>query len=228
MIYIIHVFYAHGSVPHKLILHAFEHFHVPQPVASVVCAYFDGLSLSFSTKKVESRQFPCEVGIAMGCSISPTLFVMAMEILLAPLDGVLPTVDLGNGQKVGAVKAFMDDVALLSTDPGTLENGLSEFSRLVTWARMKFKAKKSRCVSLRKGKVVQNTTFCISGESIPNMASQPIKSLGREYNHRLNDSEAIRKASADFHQWLSSIDESKLSGVQKAWCYNFIVMPKVL
>ena len=71
-----------GSVPHQLLWKTLEAHHVPQPVIHILQEYFSGFMMRFSTKTYTTRWVPLEVGIAMWCTISPSLFVLAMQILL--------------------------------------------------------------------------------------------------------------------------------------------------
>lgn len=65
---------AYGSVPHRLINYATEFFHMPERLRSLVSHYFKDLQ-GFITG------LQClAVGITMGCSISPVLFLAAFTI----------------------------------------------------------------------------------------------------------------------------------------------------
>ena len=48
-------------------------------------------------------------------------------------------------------KAFMDDITLLTREVDTIQRILTQLNELITWSRMKFKAKKSRSLTLFKG-----------------------------------------------------------------------------
>ncbi len=219
---------AYGSVPHMLIAEACEFFHVPQPTAALLVDYFNGLSLRFSTKSFTTKPIKCEVGIAMGCSVSPVVFIMAMQMLLDGVRVSFPPVDLGEGLCAPAVKAFMDDVTVLATDWQAMAKGLRRFEELVRWARMKFKAKKSRSLSLIRGKVQPRPCFLIGGEEIPSLAVEPVRSLGRCFDASLADRSNVDRLERECQAWLGAVDNATCSGPQKAWCYHFVVMPKVL
>ena len=51
-------------------------------VVQIIQTYFDGFMMRFSTKTYTTKWVPLEVGIAMGCAICPSLFVLAMQLLL--------------------------------------------------------------------------------------------------------------------------------------------------
>ena len=74
-------------------------------------------------------------------------------------------------------KAFMDDVTLLTRDVDTMQSVLTRLDELITWSRMKFKAKKSRSLTIQKGKQRQQK-FTIAGQQMPTVKEQPVKSLG--------------------------------------------------
>ncbi|KAK0155306.1 hypothetical protein N1851_002364 [Merluccius polli] len=73
---------AYGSVPHQLINYAMEFFHMPTCVKNLVAQYFSNLQMCFSLQDFTTGWQQLEVGIAMGCAISPILFVAAFEIIL--------------------------------------------------------------------------------------------------------------------------------------------------
>ncbi len=72
----------YGSVPHKLVEFALEFFYVPACVIIIIAKYFNNLRMCFSLDGCMTGWQQLEVGIAMGCSISPILFVAAFEIIL--------------------------------------------------------------------------------------------------------------------------------------------------
>lgn len=70
---------AYGSVPHQLIKHATEFFHMPD-IRSLVSNYFKDLQMSFALQDFTTGWWQLEVEIAMGCSISPILFVLPLRL----------------------------------------------------------------------------------------------------------------------------------------------------
>ena len=84
---------AYGSVPHQLINYAMEFFHMPTCVKNLVAQYFSDLQMCFSLQDFTTGWQQLEVGIALGCAISPILFVAAFEIIL-----------IGARQMVGGIK----------------------------------------------------------------------------------------------------------------------------
>ena len=90
----------------------------------------------------------------MGCAISPILFVLAMEVILKAAMSSAGPAELGNGYQVPPLKAFMDDTTILTTKEEETHKILKKLDELVASSRMKFKPKKSRSLSLRKGESI--------------------------------------------------------------------------
>ena len=63
---------------------------------------------------------------------------------------------------------------------------MQKLEELISWTRMRFKAKESWSVSFRKGKMV-GKRFQVNGEEIPLVSEQGVKSLGRWYESNLSD-----------------------------------------
>ncbi len=116
----------------------------------------------------------------------PILFVAALEVILIGARQVVGGVRLPAGQRLPPLRSYMDDITcLLRTTPCT-SRLLKRLDELIIWARMKFKPQKSRSLSLRKGERNDRVTFTISGEDIPRIVDQPIRSLGRLYTSGLS------------------------------------------
>ena len=73
---------AYGSVPHKVLKLAMEHFWFPSEVQDLLMSYYDNFVMRFSTGEFTTGWQRLEVGIAAGCTISVVLFVLVMEMIL--------------------------------------------------------------------------------------------------------------------------------------------------
>ena len=120
-----------------------------------------------------------EVGIAMGCAISPILFVASFEVILIGARQMARGIKQPSGQRLPPLRAYMDDVTtLLQTCTSRL---LKRMDKLMLWTRMKIKPSKSQSLSLRRGVRNDSPIFIVGGERIPLLSEKPIKSLGRQY-----------------------------------------------
>ena len=164
-----------------------------------------------------------EVGIAMGCSVSP---VLAMQLLLKVTENNNPEIfELDGWFQMPLVKAFMDDTTILSSKESTTRKILSLMDKQMIWCRMKFKPKKSRSLSLRKGKVNQNINFMVGGQRIPTVSDALLKSLGCWFDESLKDINQAKETSRTLQEDLHKIDHCPLQGKFKVWCLQHIFIP---
>lgn len=219
---------AYGSVPHEMIQMSLQAYHVPPNIREMLKIYFDGFSMRFSTKEYTTSWIDLDVGIAMGCAISPILFVLAMEVLLKAASGGAKPADLGKGYQTPPLKAFMDDTTVISTNENDTREMLKRLDEVVAAARMLFKPKKSRSLSLRKGKIDESVTFSVANQVIPTVSEEPVKSLGRWYDASLKDTNRGKETMKTTEKGLEIIDSCGLPGKYKIWCLQFMLIPKLL
>ncbi|GFS16111.1 reverse transcriptase [Elysia marginata] len=106
----------------------------------------------------------------------------------------------------------MDDTTIICSKEDETRRMLARLDTLIAWCRMKFKAKKSRSLSIRKCKREEAVAFTVAEQQIPTVSQEPVKSLGRWYNSSMKDTRrgvetvqfasegllAINKINADF------------------------------
>ena len=74
---------AYGSVLHHLIRMALDFFNFPSKVGEIIMKSFNSVSTKFTVKDYTTKWQALEIGIMMGCVISPLLFVLAaIELIL--------------------------------------------------------------------------------------------------------------------------------------------------
>ncbi|GFO07106.1 reverse transcriptase [Plakobranchus ocellatus] len=164
--------------------------------------YFSGFRMRFSTNDCTTNWINLDVGLAMGCTISPILFVMAMEVILKAAEGSADPANLGGGCSMPPLKAFMDDTNIIYSKEDETRRMLTRLDVLMSWCRMEFKPKKSRSLSIRKTKVDKATTFTVEEQQIPTLSQEQVKSLGRWYDSAMKDTrrgaERLELASESF------------------------------
>ena len=82
----------------------------------------------------------------MGCVISPLIFVLVMEMLLHSTENTT------SKETVLSMKAFMDDVTVISESKSHMEKLLKRLQELFKWAIMKIKPPESRSLFIIKRK----------------------------------------------------------------------------
>ena len=121
-------------------------------VEETILRYNDQLHMRFSTKDYVTSWQPLEVGIPMRCTISPLLFVMAIEMIVRGAEKTADETKSFGGSILPPVKAFMNGITCLVRSSKSTSSLLQSLAKLIKWARMKFKAAKSRSMSLPKGR----------------------------------------------------------------------------
>ncbi|GFO47349.1 reverse transcriptase [Plakobranchus ocellatus] len=186
--------------------------------------FSNGSKMRFSTERYMTEWINLEVGISIGCTISPILFVLAMGVILRAAEESANPPDLDCGCYMPPLKAFVDDTTILCSKENKTLRMLLRLDALMNWIRMSFKQKKFRRLSIRKSKLDEDVYFKVASQDI----SRPITSLGRWYDSSLKDtkrgSEALQQASVG----LQAIYKCGLPGKYRMWCLQFLLIPKPL
>ena len=182
---------AYGSVPHKLIFFALERYGVPKLYLNLIRSYYIGLwSKSFSNN-APSDWHQHQKGIFIGCTASIILFLSAMNVLIEFI--CHHHIDLS--LSTPPVKAFMDDLFLMSSSVEQTKSLLDRCVTALSWCGMSFRAPKSRSIVICKGKIVDKSPFSVSfvneRVSIPSIHSKPVRFLGRSIESSLSDKSAM-------------------------------------
>ena len=125
------------------------------------------------------------------------------------------------------LRAFMDDIAIMSKQTTASREVLKRLDDLIVWSRMNFKASKSRSVTLEKGKQ-KEVRYQIGGEEIPTIKEKPVKSLGRWYKDNLSDKSQGKEVQELAETGLRSIDATNLPGKFKCWILQHGLYPRLL
>ena len=108
-----------------------------------------------------------QIGIPMGCTISPVLFGLGMEIIVhaAKVEGT--GIELSPGKELPPIRAFMDDLALLTRARELAAAILRRLEEFMDWGQLAFNSKKPRSLVLRKEKLDKEFHFSMGEEVIP-------------------------------------------------------------
>jgi len=77
------------------------------------------------------------------------------------------------------IRGFMDDFTITTSTHVQARWILKALDDVVTWARMKFKPRKSKSMVIRSGKVTSKFQLRVQWEMIPSIEENPIKCLGK-------------------------------------------------
>ena len=167
-----------GSVRHQLLEKAMEFFWIPEDNKNILSAYFKWTYVRFSNCKYSPHRQKLNIGIMMGCIISPLLFVLVMEM-------ILHNAEVKTNEITGpSMKAFMDDVTQVTESTyGTTGDRQQE---LFKWSVMKIKPSKCLILSIVKGNC-REIKFSVNENESPTICEKSIKSLGCSYSLPLTD-----------------------------------------
>ena len=91
---------------------------------------------------------------------------------------------------------------------------LAALEYTVTWARMKCKPKKSRCLVLKKGRISQQFKMNVQGDDIPTIVNNPIKCLGKWFDASLTDKNQTKELNPTVISWLKKVNERPTREIQ--------------
>ncbi|GFO01413.1 reverse transcriptase [Plakobranchus ocellatus] len=156
------------------------------------------------------------------------MFVMAIEVILKAAEGSAGFANLGGGCSMPPLKAFMDDTTIICSKEDETRRMLTRLDVLMSWCRMEFKPKKSRSLSIRRGKVDEATTFTVAEQQIPTVSQEPVKSLGRWYDSSVKDTRRGAETLELASESLLAINKCGLQDKFKIWYLQFMLIPKLL
>ena len=160
-----------------------------------------------------------EKGIITGDTISVILFSSAMNVMVKSADKEYKELVMKSGIRQPTAKAFMDDLTIITTQTTQTRWLLAGLGKLIKRARMKFNAKKSRSVVLKRGKPSGRFKFKVAGEIIPDVKDQPKKCIGKFFDESLKDTTNVKNTKEQLERCLTRIHKSELPGKFKAWYY---------
>ena len=151
----------YGSISHKLIFFSLQRYGIPNQWIQIVESYVGIFSKSFS-ESATSSWHRHQRGIFAGCTISIILFLAGMNVILEyTLHTNVPRFVINNNP-LPLVRAFMDDLNLLSSSVSGAKTLLHRCIKALKWAVLDFRADKSRSIVIIKGRSMNTTPFSVS------------------------------------------------------------------
>ena len=140
-----------------------------------------------------------------------------------------------NNTVLPLLRAFMDDLSLMSSTVFGAQTLLSRCITALNWAGLEFRADKSRSVVIVKGRSMNTTLFSVSKASdqrdvsswIPSIHSRPIKFLGRIIDGSISDRNSSAELTDKLLAGLSVIDKSHFTGTEKLWILQHLLIPSI-
>ena len=135
------------------------------------------------------------------------------------------------------IRAFMDDLNLLSSSVPNTKCLLIRCTTALSWAGMSFRAKKSRSLVMVNGITFDIEPFNVSGSDahiendnadiIPSIQKIPVKFIGRKIDSSLSDRSRVAEIEHDLKGSLNKIDKSGHLGINKVWIMQNLLLPQI-
>ena len=187
--------------------------------------YYKGLwSISQSSSAPSSWHHHLR-GIFIGCTTSIILFLSAINVVIEYICNchVFREANLNSP----CIKAFMDDLFLQTSSVVSTELLLQRCTFVLSWARMSFRASKSRSIVIQNGRVLDVSPFSFDNEAIPSIHSNPVRFLGRSIDVSLCDRQVVSAFKDQVLYGLELINKSFHRGIHKVWILQHLFIPRL-
>ena len=224
---------AYGSIPHKLIIFALHGYGASPKWIHLIKTYYSGIFSKSFSQEAPSSWHRHQRGIFAGCTLSIILFLAGMNIILEySLVATTPPFHLNN-ILLPPMRAFMDDLNIMSSTVCGAKTLLSRCTIALKWAGLTFRADKSRSIVIIKGRSMNTTPFSVSSPKepsdftsfIPSIHSKPVKFLGRIIDGSISDRKSLDELEKKLLDGLNIIDSSHFTGSQKLWFLQHLLIP---
>ena len=133
------------------------------------------------------------------------------------------------------IRAFMDDINLMSSSAHGAQTLLERCATALHWAGMDFRVEKSRSFVIVKGKSLNCTPFSASiaayptdfSSYIPSIHSMPVKFLCHIIDGSISDRKSVDELDKKLSDGLKIIDKSYFKGPQKMWILQHLLIPRI-
>ena len=225
-----------GSIPHMLIFFALDRYGIPASWISLLKNYYVGIHSKSFSEFAPSDWHQHQRGIFAGCTLSIILFLAGINIIIE-YTLVTSATNFVTSSKVSLplIRAFMDDMNLMSSSVTGAQNLLEGCITVLKWARMEFRTEKSRSFVIIKGRSLNTTPFSVSKPTdstdfssfILSIHSMPIRFLGRVIDGSISDRKSIDELEQKLLDSLNIIDKSCFKGPQKLWIMQHLLIPRI-
>ena len=174
-------------------------------------------------------------GIFASCTLSIILALAGMNTILEySLVATTPQVHLNN-ILLPPMRAFMDDLNIMSSTVCGAKTLLSRCTIALKWAGLTFRADKSRSIVITKGRSMNTTPFSVSSPKepsnftsyIPSIHSKPVKFLGGIIAGSISDRKSLDELEKKLLDGLNIIDSSHFTGSPKLWFLQHLLIPRI-
>ena len=216
---------AFGSVRHDLLRYVLNLYKLPHWLTTYITNLYSGITGTVSTKSYSTAKIPLKCGVFQGDTLSPILFLIAINPILKFLETKKRFGYKFRGNSINTL-AYADDISLIFSNQRSAQRLLNEIDTLFTKMGLQLKPEKCKSLSIVKG-CAKDVSFAINGTKIDNIKGDKFKFLGSTVfssNQLSNVSNCITQ---ELTVSLNKIDKLPLRGSYKVQLYTVNVIPKL-
>ena len=224
---------AFGSPRHSLLFFAMEHYRVPIEMQTIFQTYYRNLTAMVWTKEWTTQPFHIQKGMFQGCTASPVLFNMVMQLAIDTLQHHHETCAyvFGAGPARALLSAFADDLQVVTKSRAGNQMMLDTFQNFVTWTEtMRPNPAKCVCLSYHYDGSHYGPAepgLSLAGSLVPKLKAD-FKYLGRWISEDGSEVVAKQRMQDKVHALCSKVDATPLRGIDKLWIYEHVIVPKMM
>ena len=152
---------AYGSIPHKLIAYAFNHYRVNSNLVELVCNLYTILTPSVLMPSWSTASFAMEVGVFQGDPLSVSIFNVEINTLV---DGLVQRCfklgyHFSSSNMCLNLLQYADDTCLLARELRSCQRMLNVMEDWLTWSRMQPRPSKCQAVALKSRTNADNRVY---------------------------------------------------------------------
>ena len=239
---------AYGSVKHSLVHFSLEWYHVPDHFCELMWHYYEGLMASVMVGKSQTDWFWFGIGVFQGCTVSTVLFNAGFNTSfqhLRPLqeDCAYQFRYERKGKPLRLLQTgYADDLALVTGTRRGVDafvNNERVLLRLQEWLQwttaggtkgLAVKPKKCIAAGFRHGQPTDPKlkVWECEGAHYPRCLepNEAFKFLGKGLLANLSNAWHKERLEGRFNEFAKLIDDTLLTGIQKAWIWEHFAMAK--
>ena len=239
---------AYGSVKHSLIHFSLEWYHVPEHFCELMWHYYEGLMASVTMGEAQTPWFWFGIGVFQGCTVSTVLFNAGFNTSFQHLSTLESSCGYQfryerKGKPLRLMQTgYADDLALVTGTRAGVdafannERLLHQLQDWLVWTRaggtkgLAAKPKKCIAAGFRNGEAVDPELNVWESEGKHYhrclKPGEAFKFLGKGLMADLSNSWHKEGLKRKFEEYAALIDETLLTGIQKAWIWEHFAMAK--
>lgn len=134
---------AFDSVTREAMWSALKSFGVPQKIINLIKSMYNGYQCQVLHEGQLSDPFKVEIGTRQGCLLSPLIFLLVLDKIMAEVTKIRRGIQWGLTNRLEDID-FADDICLLSQNLNDMKNKLEDLRKEAAKAGLKINVKKTK------------------------------------------------------------------------------------